>query len=422
MRKLLFWLILLAILVGPVAFVLAAFEPEPALPRSAALSPQQAQQSKALVKRIRAALGGAEPDRATGEITASRREIDGLIAAGARVVSGLRGQSEIRPDGLGVTVSAQAPGLPQLGWINLRAEAAASDQGLELRALRLGRMDLPPGLGLAALRLGADALLQGQPGTLLVHSVRAVEPQGERVTLRLDPSGADGESLFDSVVASVRNAAGMSDGATVREHYEAMAQAAREGRLPDRGSVAPWLAFAAERAAEGPGERAAALLALAAHCGDRSAVGTAVGGFDAPQGQSACAGLTLAGRRDLRKHFILSAGFQAAGGSAVSFGMGEVKELVDASGGGSGFSFDDIAADRAGIRWAEAIADADPEALAEIARKSGEETVLMPAIDDLPSFMQEAEFRDRYGRVDSPRYKAQLAEIDARIDALPLYR
>jgi hypothetical protein len=46
----------------------------------------------------------------------------------------------------------------------------------------------------------------------------------------------------------------------------------------------------------------------------------------------------------------------------------------------------------------------------------------MPSIRGLPSFMQRAEFRARYGEPDSPRYRAQIEEIDARIDALPLYR
>ena len=45
----------------------------------------------------------------------------------------------------------------------------------------------------------------------------------------------------------------------------------------------------------------------------------------------------------------------------------------------------------------------------------------MPAIADLPSFMQEAAFRDRFGKVDSPAYVAQIEAIDRRIDGLPLH-
>lgn len=416
MRKLLIWLFLLALIVGPVAFVLAAFEPDPALPVSEALSPRQAAESRALVQRIRAA--AESPDG--GSITATRAELDGLIATAARAAPSLRGRTQVGPQGVTLAASAQAPGLPEAGWVNLRAEVAASDQGLELRALRLGRMDLPPGLTLAALRLAADLATTDDLGTLLISSVGGVETSGDRVALRLEP--AAGGSLIDRVVSGVREAAGLGSGADVQAHYEAMTQAALDGRLPARGSAAPWIAFAAKRAAAEPGARDAAILALAAHCGSRSAIETVVGGFDAPRADSPCEGTELAGRNDLRRHFTLSAGFQAAGGSAASFGLGEVKELVDASGGGSGFSFDDIAADRAGIRWAERVMQAPAGELEEIARRSAQAEAVMPSIRGLPSFMQRAEFRARYGEPDSPRYRAQIEEIDARIDALPLYR
>lgn len=423
MRKLLFRLILLAVLAAPVVFVLAAFEPAPALPESAALSPRQAAESKALVKRVRAAAGGAEGERGSGVVTVSRREIDGLLATAARAAPGLRGRSEVRPDGVAVMVSAPAPGLPHLGWINLRAEVASSEAGLELRSLRLGRMALPAAPTLAALRLTADAVTVDDLGTLLIGSVQSVETRGDRVTVRLDPGGAGDRSLFARLTEGVRGVIGMSDGAAVQRRYDEMAAAARAGRLPARGSVAPWIAYAAEGAAEAPdGEREAVLLALAAHCGDRQAVEAIVGAFEAPEGTSACAHLTLAGRIDLRRHFTLSAGLQAAGGASVSFGMGEVKELVDASGGGSGYSFDDIAADRSGIRWAEAVLEADAERLAAITRLTTEEATFMPEVADLPSFMQEAEFRARYGAPDSDRYRTQLAEIDSRIAGLALHR
>jgi hypothetical protein len=46
----------------------------------------------------------------------------------------------------------------------------------------------------------------------------------------------------------------------------------------------------------------------------------------------------------------------------------------------------------------------------------------MPATADLPEFMQEAEFKRRFGGIDGAEYKKMMAEIDRRIAALPLYR
>jgi hypothetical protein len=63
--------------------------------------------------------------------------------------------------------------------------------------------------------------------------------------------------------------------------------------------------------------------------------------------------ITLGGRQDLRLHFIVSAGIKVISDSGVSFAAGEFKELLDALSEGSGFSFADLAADRAGTHFAK---------------------------------------------------------------------
>ena len=57
-------------------------------------------------------------------------------------------------------------------------------------------------------------------------------------------------------------------------------------------------------------------------------------------------------RHDWVQHFVTTAGIQVAAGSGISNFIGEAKEVSDAE-GPSGFSFTDIAADRAGVRFAE---------------------------------------------------------------------
>ena len=47
---------------------------------------------------------------------------------------------------------------------------------------------------------------------------------------------------------------------------------------------------------------------------------------------------------------------------------------------------------------------------------------LMPATDDLPEFMPEAEFKRRFGGIGAPAYRQMMANIERRIAALPLYR
>ena len=62
----------------------------------------------------------------------------------------------------------------------------------------------------------------------------------------------------------------------------------------------------------------------------------------------------MLGRRDLAQHFFLSGYLAAVVGSAAAESAGIAKELADAR-SGSGFSYVDLAADLAGIAFAERV-------------------------------------------------------------------
>ena len=62
--------------------------------------------------------------------------------------------------------------------------------------------------------------------------------------------------------------------------------------------------------------------------------------------------VTLDGREDFAKHFIVSAAIAAFADTALADAIGLYKEIDDAR-YGSGFSFNDIAADRAGTKFGE---------------------------------------------------------------------
>jgi hypothetical protein len=65
-------------------------------------------------------------------------------------------------------------------------------------------------------------------------------------------------------------------------------------------------------------------------------------------------GLTLRGREDWARHYALSAALAVLEHPLVSDAGGLMIEQLDALTGGSGFSFGDLAADRAGVRFAVA--------------------------------------------------------------------
>jgi hypothetical protein len=132
---------------------------------------------------------------------------------------------------------------------------------------------------------------------------------------------------------------------------------------------------------------------------------------------------TLYGRTDLPKHFLISAGLAVSAGSRLSNFIGIAKE-VDDSGKGSGFSFADLAADKAGVRMGELAAGSLETALIfqERMGKIEQEADFMPRIDGLPEGIRQLEFQKRYTDLDSNSYALVNAEIDKRINACPVFR
>jgi uncharacterized protein YfiM (DUF2279 family) len=130
--------------------------------------------------------------------------------------------------------------------------------------------------------------------------------------------------------------------------------------------------------------------------------------------------LRLRGRADLAQHFLVSAVLTAAAGTPLSNVVGLSKEIND-SRGGSGFSFSDLAADRAGTAFG-ALAVSPADTFQTRTAGSLSEDDLMPEITDLVDNMSEADFLQRFGGVNSPDYNRVVAEIDRRIAACRLYR
>jgi len=131
----------------------------------------------------------------------------------------------------------------------------------------------------------------------------------------------------------------------------------------------------------------------------------------------------LRGRTDLAQHFITSAAIAAAAGVPFADWAGLYKELSDAR-GGSGFSFSDLAADRAGRAFGQ-LATRDHESARRLQALAGErltEDDIMPNVSGLADNLSESEFGRRFGGVGSPKYNEVVLEIDARISALPLHK
>jgi hypothetical protein len=99
--------------------------------------------------------------------------------------------------------------------------------------------------------------------------------------------------------------------------------------------------------------------------------------------------------------------------------IGLIKEEEDAT-RGSGFSFTDLAANRAGVRMGERATSERAQRVQQHLAHARTDSDLLPDFRNLPEFMPQAEFERRFGPVGSPRYQRIIDRIDGRLAAHPL--
>jgi hypothetical protein len=425
--KWLFRAILLAIIASPFLIVFAMIEPEALVPAGESVNVDD-------VGRIKAILEKNDPrDLREGErrdIELTARDINLALAYGLSrlpVPQSLRAYA-VLGDGHGdLMMTMPLEGLPLSGFVNARARLLPAERGVTVDAIHVGRLPVPrvawqwvvdqvrPQLdsldgywelrdllnAASNVRFAPDAL--GMTMTWQGDLARRIEEKGRALLL----PAADRDRIVDylnALAVETGGATGSVSLATLLGPVFAHAQ----GRSADGG--------------DGIAENRAALVALALYvAADNDDLRRVLG----DQAAGAVKRLShldvrLRERHDLAQHFLVSAALSAASNSALADVIGVFKEEQDSL-GGSGFSFADLAADRAGIRFAEA-AIADPAGWQSRARAVTVEEEFMPAVDALPEGMQAPDFAARFEDRDSDAYAQVIAEIDGRLARCALYQ
>ncbi len=129
-------------------------------------------------------------------------------------------------------------------------------------------------------------------------------------------------------------------------------------------------------------------------------------------------------RSDWTKHFCVSAAIALFSNVIVSDAAGLLKEELDAGGGGSGFSFADLLADRAGTTFAACATRDQAAALAMQNRLAGGFRVdeFFPPAEDLAEGIPDAELQRQYGGVGGEAYREMVEEIERRVAQCAAYR
>lgn len=136
-----------------------------------------------------------------------------------------------------------------------------------------------------------------------------------------------------------------------------------------------------------------------------------------PEFQSLRQRITLAGRNDLARHFCVSAALAILSDAKRSMTVGIAKEMMDTIEGGSGFSFDDLAADRAGTLLAVAATKnaANARNLQAQVRQGVVIADFFPDIEGLPSGLSRDQFQSEYGGLGGKVTLVLANEIERRL-------
>jgi hypothetical protein len=366
---------------------------------------------------------------ATSETTVSVRasEISSAVGAAFARVSKVRTRVEAWPDGVWVGASTELP-IPNIigRYLNVEAVIAESDSELVVSQLSIGALPIPSAIIKPLTIYALDWFLGAGKGEPTYASIRSVRVEGDEIKVAFMPPA--------TLVADVKAAAGaaihLGNPESIRAYYQAIADVSMSHRVTPvslASYMGPVFALAEQRSqTRSPiDENRAAILALAIYFGDSRfelllrdvKTGTiSDGGFNTGE-------VKLEKRHDWVQHFVTTAGIQIAAGSGISNFIGEAKEIQDAD-GPTGFSFTDLAADRAGVRFAEVATRSESSARGLQAALAGgaREADFFPRVGDLPEGLSEASFKATYGDVDTPSYNAIVSKIDARIAKVALYR
>ncbi|MDP4528140.1 CehA/McbA family metallohydrolase [Alkalimonas delamerensis] len=307
-------------------------------------------------------------------------------------------------------------------WLSRQAD------GFQIESCQLGRMPFSGRLSMFMLRSGIrffiDSPADDQLLTLFQHGRIAerrlsfTQMDAQAIRPRLAQRVYSGLSLGRDLSGGQQGLA--PDVVVYLEQLETLAKA-----NPDERRLAFFLQqllLTAESRANGRQLEAqyhAALWALAVGFGNRSFIRYAHAEMQ-PNEVPALPAAVLAGRRDLTLHFLYSAVIKMVGNVHIAEQIGNLKELHDAGEGGTGFSFVDIAANKAGI-WFVQHLNAIDIALAHQLTAEAFEMTFMPAVHDLPEGLREERFEQFLGGLQGEGTARLQAEIDRRLSQLALF-
>jgi hypothetical protein len=392
---------------------LLVLERQPRLSETAVLTPEHIDHAKRL-------LDANDPRRmpygVLRQVVISQADLD--IALNYAANRFARGGASIKlgQGSAHVQASVALPGWAMGRYLNVDAGLRQTTGLPEFDHLRLGALPVPASLANAIWHKVLKALQSSGDFGLAANVVKTLTARPGQLGVLYAWNGQAADQLKGALVPK-------DDQARMKAYQIHLAQFTNTPRanleMPLSMLLQSLLSLASERGGDSVAEHRAAMVVLAFYVNGKGLAHLV------PQAQTWAPlrqyKVTLDGRHDFAQHFSISAALAATAGSPLADAVGLYKE-VDDSRGGSGFSFNDIAADRAGTRFGDLVTTSAARKLQPMLTEGLKDSDLLPQVKDLPEFMQESEFKRRYGGIGGANYNAMMADIESRIAGLALYR
>jgi hypothetical protein len=350
----------------------------------------------------------------TQTLTLSEAEVNRLMNY-VVVLKPLSGMSvDLSPQSAQVQATLKFRPNPLGRYLNVLANFEEDDGKLALASLRVGNVPFPAWLVKGATWLGMELLKRDEVFAALANAITYVDLEEnqleldyhwqpelmtrlERRSVSMLVSDADRERLLSYADLITRE---------IRRHPVG-------GKMGMGQLVSPVFKYAQKRGGDAAAENRAALMALGAYVS-----GISVKKLLTDSGRTARrepdVALTLYRRQDWPQHYLIAAALSVSAGSRLANIIGLAKEEDDTR-SGSGFSFTDLAVDKAGAQLGALSQGSRAAQVQALLASADTDSALCPPVADLPEFMSEEEFTRRFGKVGSHAYRKVIAQIDKRM-------
>jgi uncharacterized protein YfiM (DUF2279 family) len=412
--KLTFWLTVLSA-VSVVVLAWFSLEQQPLIVQVSELSHTDIARAKQIIKKNdpRRMPAGSEH-----EIHISERDLNLAANYLVQKMGRIKGavQARVMSGETRISGSMQISGLSFRPYLNISLTVTDVAGKPQVSDLRIGQLDVPGPLARVIVRKAIAKFNETEQGELTEEIIKKVEFAEEQLAV----SYLWQPSILDRARDTLINQDEQE--ATVVYYNELAALQAGKGSLTD--VLQPLFALAQRRSQSGAdpvSENRALLLVLGAWALNQGM--DQVVPREVRQRRIKNFRLALNRRVDLAQHFVVSAAIASSGDTILSNAVGLYKEVSDSQ-GSSGFSFADLAADRAGTRFGEEAtrSDASARRIQQLLASGVTESDIMPRSKDLPENVNAAQFKRRYGEIGSRDYNRVANEIERRVAACSIYR